>query len=129
MASWLGEPSFPGIYSKEPSIHIGLPQGRNYEADETEVTETKIWRDEGEIYRQIRTGENWNLGDRVQWRGKEYVIGEKEGKLEKGLWLFYYTIAKKGAFNIKPYEHVEFTGRRLAATVLERPTIKSQVDN
>ncbi len=120
MASWLGEPSFPGIYSKEPSIHIGLPQGRNYEADETEVTETKIWRDEGEIYRQIRTGENWNLGDRVQWRGKEYVVGEKEGKLEKGLWLFYYTIAKKGAFNIKPYEHVEFTGRRLAATVLER---------
>lgn len=119
MASWLGEPSFPDIYSKEPRIYIGLPQEGFYEADEMGVTETKIWRAQGEIYRQIRTGENWNLGDRVQWRGREYVVGEKKGRLEKGLWLFYYTIARKDAFSIKPYEHLEVTGRRLVATVLE----------
>ena len=127
MASSLGESSFPGIYAKEPKIHIGLPRGRSRKAQGMGVTETKIWKEEGEVYCQIRTGENWNLGDRVQWRGREYVVGEKRGRLEKGLWLFYYTIAKEEGFKGKPYEHMEWTGRRLGATVLERKGEKIRV--
>lgn len=120
MASRLGKPIFAGIYTNEPRMEVGLSEKSYYEADEAGVVENKIGKTGGQPYRVVRTGENWNPGERVRWRGKEYVIGEKSGRLEKGLLWFSYTLGRKEAFSVTPYYHPEFRGRRLAATVLER---------
>ena len=120
MASWLGEPIFAGISTNEPRMEVGLSERSYYEPDEEGVTEIKTGKTRGQLYRVVRTGENWNPGERVRWRGKEYVIGEKSGRLEKGLLWFSYTLGRKEAFHVTPYSHPGFRGRRLAATVMER---------
>lgn len=120
MASWLGEPIFAGISTNELRMDVGLSGKSYHEADEAGVVEIKIGKTRGQHYRVVRTGENWNPGERVQWRGKDYVIGRKRGRLEKGLLWFSYTLARKEAFQTEPCYHPGFIGRRLSATVLER---------
>lgn len=119
MAGYLGEVPVAWVYSEEPALEIGLVQGQTYHGADDAVEE-KVWQQNKRVYRQLRGKENWNIGEGVIWKQQEYVILEKSCSLEKGLLWFYYTIARKEAFQIKARYNPNFTGRRLPARVLER---------
>ena len=67
----------------------------------------------------MRTSQNWEIGDKVEWEGSRYTVSSKECRLEKGLLQFYYTLAGRAAFQIERYENPYLTGLMLPAAVLD----------
>ena len=110
----------PSVYAAAACVHNGIPEGNRYKADSGTVCE-KIWSDMKNkgIRRRIRTGQNWEIGDRVEWGGCEYIISSKECCLEKGLLQFYYTLAGDVDFQAPQSENPYLTGLLLPATVLD----------
>lgn len=122
----------PSVYSGSACVHIGLPKGRSRDADISETVSERIWMDKGRkgICRGIRTGENWEVGDRVNWGGTECFVITKECRLEKGLLNFYYTLAGAETFVSESYENSCMAGMLLPATVLavEEESVKVKFD-
>ena len=120
MCGHLQEVPLAWSYGEMPGVQIGLKGSGRYRDIGAEVTEERSWKRDGILYRQIRAGQNWEIGDRLLWKDREYFILEKKGSLEKGLLWFSYTTAKKEALEVKACHNLPFTPRRLPATVLER---------
>ena len=110
----------PSIYSTTASLHSGIPEGNYVRADNKTVCE-RIWFDKQNqsIYRRIRTSQNWDIGDWIDWEGYRYIISSKECNLEKGLLQFYYILSGSAAFTAEQYENTYLTGLLLPAVVLD----------
>lgn len=110
----------PSVNSAAACVHIGKPKGNINKADSQTVCE-RIWSDRKSqsICRRIRTGQNWEVGDQIEWEGYRYTISSKECRLEKGLLQFYYTFADDTAFKAEENENLYLTGLMLPAAVLD----------
>lgn len=111
----------PSIYSVYTGVHIGLPKGKKCEVGMEEINIEQIWIDKNSrcICRRIRTYQNWDIGDWINYEGQECSVIAKECKLEKGLVYFYYTLAKAAVFSVDRYENPYMAGLLLSATVLD----------
>jgi len=120
LASRLHTVLVPSVNSAAACVHIGKPKGNINKADSQTVCE-KIWSDRKSqgISRRIRTSQNWEIGDKIEWEGYRYTISLKECRLEKGLLQFYYTFADDTAFEAEENENLYLTGLMLPATVLD----------
>ncbi len=123
----------PFVYAASAGIGIGLPEGQRRTA-ETGAEEEQVWSDRRRtgVCRRIRTGENWDIGDRIEMEKREYVIIAKECQLEKGLLVFRYILSGPAAFRTEPLTVPYGEGILLPAVVLdtegERVRVKFDMD-
>ena len=110
----------PSVYAAAPCFHCGAPEGATHREADDVVCE-RIWRDRQRrgTRRRVRTGRNWDPGDRADWDGYRYTVTDKECRLEKGLLQYRYTLESAGAFASEPYEHPYQAGMMLPASVLD----------
>lgn len=120
LASRLHTVLVPSVYSAAACMHNGIPDGNRYRADSGTVCE-RIWSDRKhqDICRCVRTGQNWEIGDQIDWEDCRYFISAKECRLEKGLLQFYYTLAGSAAFQTGQYDNPYLTGLMLPAEELD----------
>lgn len=116
-----------------PNIHIGILKGGKHETN-SETVSKRIWYDKKSKSRcmYVRTGDNWEIGDKIDWENREFTVIGKECRLERGLLLFYYTLMEKALLKADTYENSYMTGLLLSATVLdvqeEQIKVKFDVD-
>ena len=110
----------PSVYAAAVWIHSGVPDGNVRKADSGMVCE-RIWcdRKHRDICRRVRTSQNWEVGDQIDWEGYRYFISTKECRLEKGLLQFYYTLTGAAAFQTEQCENPYLTGLMLPASVID----------
>lgn len=120
-------------YSMAPDIHIGIPKGERHKADDKAVSE-RIWYDRKcrSLCMSVRTGDNWEIGDKIGWENRELTVVGKECRLERGLLHFYYTLMERERLEADTYENSYMIGLLLSATVLdvkeEQIKVKFDVD-
>ncbi len=133
IAGQLGTSLYAGGISLKPELYFGLPVG-NFRKGE-EIRPEKIWFDKSYyifdkekyhftkhqfICHEISSYEDWKVGDRISMPdGREMVVVSKRCKLEKGLLVYYYTVASSVTFVTARYDNPKMAGVSLAGTVLE----------
>lgn len=123
----------PLVYAASAGLCIGLPGGQRRTAG-TGTAEEQVWsgRRTAGVCRRIRTGENWDIGDRIEMEGREYAVIVKEGRLEKGLLVFRYILSGPAAFQSDLRTAPYGEGLLLPAVVLdtegERIRVKFDMD-
>ncbi len=106
--------------SAAPDIHIGIPKGGIYKADDKMMRESVRYDREHRMFcMHVRTGENREIGDRVDCEEGLLTVTKKECRLEQGLLYFYDTLAKQAFVKADFGENVYETGALLGATVLD----------
>ncbi len=121
------------VYSAVPAVYVGIPNGGKREADSETVCE-EIWydRERRSTCMYVRTGDNWEIGDRTDWQNREFTVTGKKCRLENGLLQFYYTLMERPFLKTDIYENPYMTGLFLSATVLdvreEQVRVKFDVD-
>ncbi len=120
LASRLHTVLVPSVYSAAACVHNGMPDGNIHRADSSTVCEQiRSDRQGRSICRRVRTSQNWEIGDKIEWESSRYTVSSKECRLEKGLLQFYYTLAGRAAFQTERYENPYLTGLMLPAAVLD----------
>jgi len=120
-------------HAGKADIHIGIPKGQKQKADDKAVRE-RIWYDRKDkcFCMYVRTGDDWEIGDRIDWENREFTVIEKVCRLEQGLLYFYYTLAQKALIKADTNENPYETGIFLSAIVLdvkeEQIKVKFDVD-
>ncbi len=133
LASRLNTGIITVAYSTMSDIHIGIPKGQKHRVDSKTVKE-RIWydRESRSLCMYVRTGDNWAIGDKIDWKNREFTIIRKACRLEDGLLQFYYTLMGKAVIKADIYENSYMTGLLLLATVLdvkeEQIKVKFDVD-
>lgn len=131
LASHLGIRVFSDTSSTNPIAAVGLPHGKKHRDIQGVLCEN-VWMDRkrNSIFRNIRSYENWEIGDEISYEEKDYTILEKSCRLEGGVLYFRYMIAKREAFAAERYDNPPSAGVLLPATVLDRKEeqIKVQFD-
>lgn len=63
------------VYSAVPAVYVGIPNGGKREADSETVCE-EIWydRERRSTCMYVRTGDNWEIGDRTDWQSREFTV-------------------------------------------------------
>ena len=84
------------VYSAVPAVYVGIPNGGKREADSETVCE-EIWydRERRSTCMYVRTGDNWEIGDRTDWQSREFTVTGKKCRLENGLLHFYFTLIER----------------------------------
>ncbi len=120
LASHLGVSIIPSAASDSPGIYVGLPEGKTRSLGDGAVLE-KVWidRKNKSACRMIRCYENWEIGDKLNWDGREYAVTEKSCQLEKGILHFRYKLSGKETFAARRYENPYAAGLLLSASVLD----------
>lgn len=106
--------------SAVPDIHIGIPKGGIHKADDKMMRENVRYDREHRMFcMHVRTGRNWEIGDRVECEEGLLIVMEKVCRLEQGLLYFYDTLAKRAFVKADTFENTYATGVLLGATVLD----------
>ncbi len=121
LASHLGTAVFPSVLSAGNGIYVGLPAGRTWDGEAAEAVRERIYFDKETqcVCQDITVYDNWNIGDRVKWQGREYAVISKSCRLKQGLVCFTYGISREEAFSVSRYGNPLLIGMLLPAVVLE----------
>lgn len=120
-------------HAGKTDIHVGIPKEQKQKADDKAVRE-RIWYDREDkcFCMYVRTGDDWEIDDRIDWENREFTVIEKVCRLEQGLLYFYYTLAQKATIKADTNENPYETGIFLSAMVLdvkeEQIKVKFDVD-
>lgn len=122
LAGHLGTAVLPSVLSSGMGIYVGFPMGRVWDGSGADMVREKVFLDRENrcLCQEIAAYENWNIGDRVKWMGREYAVIRKGCRLERGLLRFRYVISGAEAFSGPKYGNPHHAGLLLPATVLDR---------
>ena len=101
LAGHLGTAVLPSVLSSGMGIYVGFPMGRVWDGSGADMVREKVFLDRENrcLCQEIAAYENWNIGDRVKWMGREYAVIRKGCRLERGLLRFRYVISGAEAFS------------------------------
>ncbi|SNS15475.1 Phage late control gene D protein (GPD) [Anaerovirgula multivorans] len=133
MASHSGAVVVPEVTEIRSRFWFGMPQGEKRKISSD--VEYKVWKDidryremagerkgyrpEDFFYYEIKTGEAYNIGDKVTFKNKEMIITSKKAKMEKGLWTYTYILGFQPGFGLKKqYNHI-ISGMSIKGKVLD----------
>jgi hypothetical protein len=133
MASHFGAVVVPEATSGRPHFWFGMPQGENHTL--SQIAEYKVWKDFGRFNEmggkaagyqvndflgcEVRTGAEFDIGDRVAFQDRVWFVGSKKGRMEKGLWVYTYGLGFKSALGLKKRYNKIISGMSLQGKVLE----------
>lgn len=133
LASHFGAVVVPDVTSAYPRFWFGMPEGESFTLEsEVDYQVTRDfnrfhelggasagYRPEDFLSYQVRTWREFDIGDRVKFKGKQLVVGAKKGRMEKGLWVYNYTLGFAPAFGLKKRYNPKISGMSLQGKVLE----------
>ena len=87
LASHLETSIAPFVLTGIPDIYVGIPQGRVHSRENLDTFSEKVWIDKERksICRQIKTYEDFSVGDRIRWDGVLYTVSGKSCQLDNDL--------------------------------------------
>ena len=110
----------PSEYGTFARLHSGVPDGEMRRADsQTVCVQTGYDRRNRAAWRRVRTHQIWEIGDRIDWEGYQYIVSSKVCQLKKGILESSYMLAGTTAFWSQQYENPHLTGLMLPAVVLD----------
>jgi hypothetical protein len=123
----------PDVTAAYPRFWFGMPEGESHTLEQD--VEYRVSKDFGRYHElggataghnpddflayQVRTWRNFAIGDQVRFKGKTLVVGAKKGMMEKGLWVYTYTLAFTPALGLKQRYNTKISGMSLQGKVLE----------
>jgi hypothetical protein len=133
MASHFSAVVVPEVTSGWPRFWFGMPCGTNHTLNQ--VAEYQIRKDFSRFNEMggasagyqvddflgcdVRTGEEFDIGDRVSFQDRVWTVGSKKGRIEKGLWVYTYGLGFKPAFGLKKRYNKLISGMSIQGKVLE----------
>lgn len=110
----------PSEYGTFARLHSGVPDGEMRRADSRTVcVQTGYDRRNRGTWRRVRTHQIWEIGDRIDWEGYQYIVSSKVCQLKRGILESSYMLAGTTAFWSQQYENPHLTGLMLPAVVLD----------
>lgn len=131
-ASQIGAGIFPDICSEKPRVYIGMPEGNSYSESGTEYSLEKnmgdylrIQKKDGGVTEQgamsgyLKTGADYQMGDKINIQGVLFIISEKIMEMKKGIFEYRYRLQAKEGLKQTLLLHLGLKGVSIEGQVLD----------
>ena len=143
IAGYLHTVLIPNMISLHPQVAVGIVDGKKYRLNQTDAYKIKIHFDE---YRRksffktcvnrsfvsyhLESREDYQLGDKIEFRDDVLIVAQKYAVLEHGMLEFQYELGREELFGLHACENSKICGLSLTGTVLDtrREKLKVQLD-
>ena len=143
VSSHLHQPVIADSASAGAVVQIGLPQGEQRNADDVEILrigiEETYYRNgcfasgqpkDAAFYIDIKSREDWNIGDSYRYEGNTYCVYRKTAKYMHGEFVFQYRLGKDKVFYREKQYNLQLRGCRLEGTIrgIQEESVYLQLD-
>ena len=143
LGSHLHQPVIADSESAGNDVHIGLPRGIQRKQGEYEICKLGVdetyyrdgcfeagWAKGDAFYIEIKTLEDWNIGDAYLYNGDSYRVYRKKAEFIHGELMYLYRLGKQGIYYQRKKYNPMLPGCRLEGTIrgVQEESVYIQLD-